>query len=89
MIKKIREDLKQGVQLSELYKSYGPKVVGRAINLISPIPFSGLFVAKFLRGRMLLTEAVKVASKRVAHANKLLVKMSNSGYVVPQPDEAS
>lgn len=89
LIKKIREDLKHGAQLSELYKSYGPKIVGRAINLISPIPFSGLFVAKFLRGRMLLTEAVKVASERVARANRLLVRMSNSGYIVPKPDEAS
>jgi hypothetical protein len=79
LIKKIREDLKQGVQLSELYKSYGPKIVGRAVNIVSPIPFSGFFVAKYLRGRVLLEEAVRVASQRVARANKLLTRMSDFG----------
>lgn len=89
LIKKVREDLKNGVQLPELYKSYGPKIVGRAINIISPIPFLGFFVSKYLRGRMLLEEAVRVASQRVTRANKLLARMSNSGYIVPNPKQAS
>ncbi len=88
LIKKIREDLKQGVQLPELYKSYGPKIVGRAVNIISPIPFSGFFVSKYLRGRVLLEEAVRVASQRVARANKLLARMSDAGYIVPNPKKA-
>ena len=88
LIKKIREDLKQGVQLPELYKSYGPKIVGRALNIISPIPFSGFFASKYLRGRMLLKEAVRVASQRVAHANKLLAQMNDAGYIVPNPKKA-
>jgi hypothetical protein len=79
LIKKIREDLKQGVHLPELYKSYGPKIVGRAVNIVSPVPFSGFFVAKYLRGRVLLEEAVRVASQRVARANKLLTRMSDAG----------
>jgi hypothetical protein len=79
LIKKVREDLKQGVQLPELYKSYGPKIVGRAVNIVSPVPFSGFFVAKYLRGRVLLEEAVRVASQRVARANKLLTRMSDAG----------
>jgi len=89
LIKKIREDLKQGVRLPELYKSYGPRLVGRAINMISPIPFAGFFVSKFLHGRMLLAEALKVASERLVRANKLLVEMNSSGYGLPNPKESS
>ena len=88
LIKKIREDLKQGVQLPELYRSYGPKIVGRAINIVSPIPFSGFFVSKYLRGRVLLEEAVRVASQRFARANKLQARMSDAGYNVPNPKMA-
>ena len=88
LIKKIREDLKQGVQLPELYRSYGPKIVGRAINIVSPSPFSGFFVSKYLRGRVLLEEAVRVAFQRVARANKLQARMSDAGYIVPNPKMA-
>ncbi len=59
-----------------------------ALNIISPIPFSGFFASKYLRGRMLLKEAVRVASQRVAHANKLLAQMNDAGYIVPHPKKA-
>jgi hypothetical protein len=80
LIKKIKKDLQQGKSLSELYKNYGPRAVGRAMNAISPIPFTGLVVSKFLKSRLLLAEAAKTVKARLARAEKLKSNMGVVGY---------
>ena len=80
LIKKIKNDLQQGKSLSDLYKTYGPRAVGRAMNAISPIPFTGLLVSKFLKSRLLLAEAAKTVKARLARAETLKSNMGVVGY---------
>lgn len=80
LIKKIKKDLQQGKSLSDLYKTYGPRAVGRAINIISPIPFTGMLVSKFLKGRLLLAEAAKTVKDRLVRAETLKSNMGVVGY---------
>lgn len=80
LIKKIKKDLQQGKSLSELYKNYGPRAVGRAINAISPIPLTGFFVSKFLKSRLLLSEAAKTVKARLARAENLISNMKVNRY---------
>lgn len=82
LVKKIKNDLQQGKSISELYKNYGPRAVGRAINMISPIPFTGFLVSKFLKSRLLLSEAAKTVKERLTRAEKLISNMKANRYNV-------
>jgi len=79
LVKKVREDLKQGKSARDLYRTYGPRVIGKAINLASPIPFTGFVTSWWLRGRVMLAEAADTARERVARAETLLARMRASG----------
>ena len=79
LVKKAYGDYKRGVDLRQLYRSYGPSVVSRVISYASPIPFSGFFAAKYLRGRILVNEAVEVARERIARLDSLLSRLKSPG----------
>jgi len=81
LVKKAREDLKLGKSARDLYRIYGPRVIGKAINLASPIPLMGTLTAWFLRGRVLLAEASATARSRVTRADDLLARMRARGMV--------
>jgi hypothetical protein len=82
LVKKIKNDLQQGKSLSELYKNYGPRAVGRAINMISPIPLVGFLASKFLKSKLLLDEAAKTVKARLTRAEKLISNMKANSYNV-------
>ena len=75
LMKKLRDDLRRGASARALYRTYGPGVIGKAINLASPIPFSGLFAARWLRGRVMLEEAATTVRDRIKRADVLLAQM--------------
>lgn len=81
LVKKVREDLKQGKSARDLYRTYGPRVIGKAINLASPIPFTGLITSWWLRGRVMLAEAAGTARERVSRADLMLARMRARGMV--------
>ena len=81
LVKKVREDLKQGKSARDLYRTYGPRVIGKAINLASPIPFTGLITSWWLRGRVMLAEAAGTARERVTRADQMLARMRARGMV--------
>ncbi len=81
LVKKVREDLKQGKSARDLYRTYGPRVIGKAINLASPIPFTGFITSWWLRGRVMLAEAAGTARERVTHADQMLARMRARGMV--------
>ena len=81
LVKKVREDLKQGKSARDLYRTYGPRVIGKAINLASPIPFTGFITSWWLRGRVMLAEAAGTARERVTRADKMLARMRARGMV--------
>lgn len=83
IVKKVRDDLKNGASAKDLYRTYGPGVVGKAINLASPIPFTGFVAARWLRTRVLLSEAADTVALRVKRANSMLSWMRSAGMVVP------
>jgi hypothetical protein len=89
LVKKVREDLKQGKRFHELYRVYGPRVIGKAINLASPIPFAGLAASWWLRGRVMLAEASETARERVARADKMLARMRAKELVTPDKRSSS
>lgn len=81
LVKKVREDLKQGKSARDLYRTYGPRVIGKAINLASPIPFTGFITSWWLRGRVMLAEAAGTARERVTRADQMLARMRARGMV--------
>ena len=81
LVKKVREDLKQGKSARDLYRTYGPRVIGKAINLASPIPFTGFITSWWLRGRVMLAEAAGTARERVTRADQMLARMRARGIV--------
>lgn len=81
LVKKVREDLKQGKSARDLYRTYGPGVIGKAINLASPIPFTGFITSWWLRGRVMLAEAAGTARERVMRADEMLARMRARGMV--------
>lgn len=81
LVKKVREDLKQGKSARDLYRTYGPRVIGKAINLASPIPFTGFVTSWWLRGRVMLAEAAGTARERVTRADQMLARMRARGMV--------
>jgi hypothetical protein len=81
LVKKVREDLKQGKSARDLYRTYGPRVIGKAINLASPIPFTGFITSGWLRGRVMLAEAAGTARERVTRADQMLARMRARGMV--------
>ena len=81
LVKKVREDLKQGKSARDLYRTYGPRVIGKAINLASPIPFTGVITSWWLRGRVMLAEAAGTARERVTRADQMLARMRARGMV--------
>lgn len=81
LVKKVREDLKRGKSARDLYRTYGPRVVGKAINLASPIPFTGFVTSWWLRGRVMLAEASDMARERVNRADEMLARMRTRGMV--------
>jgi hypothetical protein len=83
IVKKVRDDLKNGASAKDLYRTYGPGVVGKAINLASPVPFTGFVAARWLRTRVLLSEAADTVALRVKRANSMLSWMRSAGMVVP------
>ncbi|MEY2966500.1 MAG: hypothetical protein RLY50_550 [Actinomycetota bacterium] len=72
LVKKVRDEIKRGADMRTLYRSFGPSVVSRAVNLASPIPFTGNAAGWYLRRRILLEEAVRVARERLARAERLV-----------------
>lgn len=72
LLKKVRDDISAGKDLRSLYRAYGPRVVTRAVNAASPVPFTGNAVGWYLRRRMMMTEAVRVARERVARLDRLI-----------------
>jgi len=81
LVKKVRDDLKRGTSARDLYRTYGPRVIGKAINLASPIPFTGFVTSLWLRGRVMLAEASETVRERVNRADKLLARMRTRGMV--------
>lgn len=81
LVKKVREDLKQGKSARDLYRTYGPRVIGKAINLASPIPFTGFITSWWLRGRVMLAEAAGTARERVTRSDQMLARMRARGMV--------
>ena len=81
LVKKVREDLKRGKSARDLYRTYGPRVIGKAINLASPIPFTGFITSWWLRGRVMLAEAAGTARERVTRADQMLARMRARGMV--------
>lgn len=81
LVKKVREDLKQGKSARDLYRTYGPRVIGKAINFASPIPFTGFITSWWLRGRVMLAEAAGTARERVTRADQMLARMRARGMV--------
>ena len=81
LVKKVREDLKQGKSARDLYRTYGPRVIGKAINLASPIPFTGFITSWWLRGRVMRAEAAGTARERVTRADQMLARMRARGMV--------
>jgi hypothetical protein len=79
LVKKVRKDLKQGKRFRELYRIYGPRVIGKAINLASPIPLAGLPVSLWLRSKVMLVEASEAVRERAARADKMLARMRARG----------
>jgi len=81
LVKKVRDDLKRGTSARDLYRTYGPRVIGKAINLASPIPFTGFVTSWWLRGRVMLAEASETVRERVNRADELLARMRTRGMV--------
>lgn len=77
LLKKVRADISAGKDLRFLYRTYGPRVVTRAVNAASPIPFTGNAVGWYLRRRLMLSEAVRVARERVARLDRLIASRSD------------
>lgn len=57
--------------LSLIGKRYGPRVAGRAAAMISPVPFTGTIVRRFVDTRMRINDALRIAKMRIVRADRL------------------
>ena len=62
--------------LALIRRRYGSRVVGKVAAMVSPIPFTGWAVRKWLDTRMYVNDAVRTAKARLARANRLITSMN-------------
>lgn len=64
--------------LALIRRRYGSRVVGKVAAMVSPIPFTGWAVRKWLDTRMYVNDAVRTAKARLARVNRLITSMNLS-----------
>lgn len=61
--------------LALIRRRYGSRVVGKVAAMVSPIPFTGWAVRKWLDTRTYVNDAVRIAKMRLARANRLIASL--------------
>ncbi len=62
--------------LALVRRRYGSRVVGKVAAMVSPIPFTGWAVRKWLDARMYVNDAVRTAQARLTRANRLIASLN-------------
>lgn len=82
LVRAIWNGLNQGKSITALSREYGPRAVGKAINLVSPIPGVGFGVSRILKRQMIRSEVARIVKQRIRRADQLLVRREKrNGFV--------
>lgn len=65
--------------LALIRRRYGSRVVGKVAAMVSPIPFTGWAVRRWMDARMYVNDAVRTAQARLARVNRLITSLNLSG----------
>lgn len=64
-------DHKSGKSFTFIGKRYGARVAGRVAAMVSPIPFTGRIVRWYIDSKIVLSEALEVATRRLERVEKI------------------
>lgn len=78
LVKKAYDDYKMHGSMATIRRNYGSRVAGKIATMISPIPFTGLLLRKFIDTRMLLKDALNVAQQRLERVSRIARSLANS-----------
>lgn len=64
-------DRRSGKSFTFIGRRYGARVAGRVAAMVSPIPFTGSIVRWYVDNKLVLSEAVEVANRRLRRVEKI------------------
>lgn len=72
LIKKAYDEYKIHKSFAKIRRRYGSRMVAKVAAMVSPVPFTGLILRKWVDTRMLLADATAVAVARLDRARRLI-----------------
>ncbi len=78
IIKLALADRRAGKSFTFIGRRYGARVAGRVAAMVSPIPLTGPFVRWYVDNKIMLLEAVEVATRRLRRVEKIESILKNT-----------
>jgi hypothetical protein len=75
LVKKAYDEYRIHGSMAAIRRQYGSRMTGKIIAMISPVPFSGMFVRKWIDSRMLLADALNTARLRLDRVSRLIASL--------------
>jgi len=78
LVKKAYDEYKVHGSIARIRRRYGSRLAGKVAGMVSPIPFTGLILRKWVDTRLLLKDAVVAAKERLMRVNQLIQTLNTS-----------